>query len=48
MEVDAVKLYKKNNTATDTYFRKGLQDLKVLATNVHKELTEHKNAKYYL
>jgi len=45
IEADAEKFYAKNNSAAGTRVRKGMQDLKVLAGEIRKEITEKKNAK---
>lgn len=45
IEADADKFYNKANSAAGTRVRKGMQDLKVLATEIRKEVTERKNAK---
>jgi hypothetical protein len=45
IEGDADKFYNKENSAAGTRVRKGMQDLKVLATEIRKEVTERKNSK---
>ncbi|MEJ5996247.1 histone H1 [Pedobacter sp. Du54] len=45
IEADADKFYNKANSAAGTRVRKGMQDLKNLATEIRKEVTEKKNAK---
>lgn len=45
IEADADKFYNKANGAAGTRVRKGMQDLKVLATEIRKEVTERKNSK---
>ncbi len=45
IETDAGKFYNSNNSAAGTRVRKTMQDLKVLATEIRKEITEKKNAK---
>lgn len=45
IEADADKFYNKANGAAGTRIRKAMQDLKVLATEIRKEVTEKKNAK---
>ncbi|SFA58465.1 hypothetical protein SAMN04488511_11961 [Pedobacter suwonensis] len=45
IEADADKFYNKANGAAGTRVRKGMQDLKVLATEIRKEVTEKKNSK---
>jgi hypothetical protein len=45
IEADADKFYNKANGAAGTRVRKGMQDLKILATEIRKEVTEKKNAK---
>jgi hypothetical protein len=45
IEADADKFYNKANNAAGTRVRKGMQDLKTLATEIRKEVTEKKNAK---
>lgn len=45
VETDVEKFYNANNGAAGTRVRKGMQDLKVLATDIRKEVTEKKNAK---
>lgn len=45
IETDAAKFYNSNNGAAGTRVRKAMQDLKVLATEIRKEITEKKNAK---
>ncbi len=45
IETDAGKFYNSNNGAAGTRVRKAMQDLKVLATEIRKEITEKKNAK---
>ncbi|HEX8378449.1 MAG TPA: histone H1 [Pedobacter sp.] len=43
IEADADKFYNKGNKASGTRVRKGLQDLKTLASDMRKEVTEIKN-----
>lgn len=45
IEADAEKFYNKANSAAGTRLRKGLQELKVLATEIRKEVTEKKDSK---
>lgn len=45
IEADADKFYNKANGAAGTRVRKAMQDLKVLATDIRKEITEKKNAR---
>lgn len=45
LEGDADKFYNKANGAAGTRVRKVMQDLKVLASEIRKEVTEKKNAK---
>lgn len=45
IEADAAKFYNSNNGAAGTRVRKAMQDLKVLATDIRKEITEKKNSK---
>jgi len=45
IEADADKFYNKANSAAGTRVRKGMQDLKVLATEIRKEVTDKKNSK---
>ena len=45
IEADATKFYNKNNSAAGTRVRKAMQDLKVLASDIRKEITEKKNSK---
>jgi hypothetical protein len=45
IEADADKFYNKANSAAGTRVRKGMQDLKVLATEIRKEITDKKNSK---
>jgi hypothetical protein len=42
---DATAFYKKGNKAAGTRLRNALQKVKVLATDIRKEVTEKKNAK---
>lgn len=44
IESDATKFYNQNNGAAGTRVRKAMQDLKVLATDIRKEITERKNS----
>jgi len=44
IEADAGKFYNSNNWAAGTRIRKAMQDLKVLASEIRKEITEKKNA----
>jgi hypothetical protein len=43
-EVDAASFYEKGNKAAGTRLRNAMQQLKVLATDIRKEVTEKKNA----
>jgi hypothetical protein len=45
IEADAEKFYNSNNGAAGTRVRKAMQDLKVLAGDIRKEVTEKKNSK---
>ncbi len=45
IQADADKFYNKANGAAGTRVRKAMQDLKVLATDIRKEITEKKNSK---
>lgn len=45
IEADVAKFYNQNNGAAGTRVRKGMQDLKVLAGEIRKEITERKNSK---
>ncbi|KQC02029.1 hypothetical protein [Pedobacter sp. Hv1] len=45
IEADVVKFYNQNNGAAGTRVRKSMQDLKVLAGEIRKEITEKKNSK---
>lgn len=45
IEADADKFYNKANSAAGTRVRKAMQDLKVLAGDIRKEITEKKNSK---
>jgi len=45
IETDAAKFYDGGNGAAGTRVRKAMQDLKVLATDIRKEITEKKNSK---
>lgn len=45
IEADATKFYGNSNGAAGTRVRKAMQDLKVLAGDIRKEVTEKKNAK---
>lgn len=45
IEADADKFYNKANGAAGTRVRKAMQDLKNLASEIRKEVTEKKNAK---
>jgi len=45
IEEDAEKFYNKANNAAGTRVRKGMQDLKVLASEIRKEVTDKKNSK---
>lgn len=40
---DAEKFYDKQNSAAGTRLRKAMQDIKTLATDIRKEVTELKN-----
>jgi len=39
-----VRLFEKGNNAAGTRFRNALQQIKVLATDLHKDVTDKKNA----
>jgi len=43
-EKDAAAFYEKGNAAAGTRLRKAMQELKVAASNVRKEVTEKKNS----
>jgi hypothetical protein len=43
-ESDAASLYEKGNKAAGTRLRNAMQQLKVLATEIRKEVTDKKNA----
>lgn len=43
VEADAEKFYNGANNAAGTRVRKGMQDMKNLATEIRKEVTELKN-----
>ncbi|RKR84275.1 histone H1-like protein Hc1 [Mucilaginibacter gracilis] len=43
IENDAVKFYEKGNKAAGTRLRNGLQQIKGLATDIRKDVTEIKN-----
>ena len=43
-EADAASFYEKGNKAAGTRLRNAMQQLKVLATDIRKEVTEKKNA----
>jgi len=45
LESDVNKFYNKSNGAAGTRVRKAMQDLKVLAGEIRKEITEKKNSK---
>ncbi len=45
VEADADKFYNSGNSAAGTRVRKAMQDLKVLAGYIRKEVTEKKNSK---
>ncbi|MFN0290128.1 histone H1 [Pedobacter helvus] len=45
IEADVTKFYNQNNGAAGTRVRKSMQDLKVLAGEIRKEITEKKNSK---
>ena len=45
IEADAEKFYNAGNSAAGTRVRKAMQDLKVLASDIRKEITEKKNIK---
>lgn len=45
VETDADKFYNSGNSAAGTRVRKAMQDLKVLAGDIRKEVTEKKNSK---
>lgn len=44
-EKDGAAFYEKGNAAAGTRFRNSLQKIKVLATDLRKDVTEKKNAK---
>jgi hypothetical protein len=44
IEADATKFYDGGNAAAGTRVRKAMQDLKVLASDIRKEVTEKKNS----
>lgn len=44
IETDATKFYDGGNAAAGTRVRKAMQDLKVLASEIRKEVTEKKNS----
>ncbi len=44
-EADVQKFYEKGNSAAGTRVRNAMQQLKVLATDIRREVTERKNAK---
>ncbi|WP_423147869.1 histone H1 [Rubrolithibacter danxiaensis] len=43
IEQDADKFYNKNSKAAGTRVRKGLQEIKTMASEIRKEVTEIKN-----
>ncbi|MFD2163026.1 histone H1 [Paradesertivirga mongoliensis] len=43
IEADADKFYNSGNSAAGTRVRKGLQDIKTLASDMRKEVTEIEN-----
>ncbi|WP_316762117.1 histone H1 [Pedobacter aquatilis] len=45
VEKDVEKFYHANNGAAGTRVRKAMQDLKVIANDIRREVTEKKNAK---
>lgn len=45
VEADAEKFYNKSNATAGTRVRKAMQDLKVMAVEIRKEITAKKNAK---
>lgn len=45
VQEDSDKFYKANNNAAGTRVRKAMQEIKVLATEIRKEITEKKNKK---
>jgi len=45
IEADVTKFYDGGNGAAGTRVRKAMQDLKVLASDIRKEVTEKKNSK---
>ncbi|MES2650546.1 MAG: histone H1 [Bacteroidota bacterium] len=45
LETDAGKFYNSNNGAAGTRVRKAMQELKVLASDIRKEISEKKNSK---
>lgn len=42
-EQDAAKFYDKQNSAAGTRLRKAMQEIKTLATDIRKEVTDLKN-----
>lgn len=44
VEADATKFYDKGNSAAGTRVRKTLQQAKILAHEIRKEITDRKNA----
>lgn len=44
LESDFAKFYEKGNKAAGTRVRKGMQDLKTLAQDIRKEITDMKNS----
>lgn len=44
LEADFDKFYAKGNKAAGTRIRKGMQDLKVMAQDIRKEVQDSKNA----
>lgn len=45
IEADALKFYDKKNSAAGTRLRKAMQVLKILSTEVRKDVTARKHAK---
>ena len=43
LEEDFVKFYEKSNSAAGTRARKGMQDVKVLAQDIRKDIQDIKN-----
>ncbi|RZJ76745.1 MAG: histone H1 [Flavobacterium sp.] len=45
IQADAEKFYNAGNSAAGTRVRKAMQDLKTLASDIRKEVTDKKNSK---